>query len=149
MDDQPTSKPDLGVLADRAVSLSAELNGLQFTCGHESTATDILTVSKELILLSDELSGLEKAVDCHVEQYTTVFHQDLAEILVHLHGILDDVFDCATAMRKSDSPELSAVGWLHKKRYVNKLQKHLAASKTTLTVMRTVIRHGKDYGTQK
>ncbi|KAK5056063.1 hypothetical protein LTR84_012614 [Exophiala bonariae] len=148
MDHQTTPKPDLGLLAERAGSLSAELNGLQLTCGHESTAEDIQAVSKELILLSDELSGLEKAVNRHGEQYTTAFHQDLAEILAHLHGILDDVFDCATAMRKSDRPDLNAIGWLHKKRYVNKLQKHLAASKTTLTVMRTVIRHGKAYGTQ-
>lgn len=149
MEYQTIPNPDLGLLAKRAGSLSAELNGLQLTCGHETTAEDIQAVSKELVLLSDEISNLEKAVNYHAEQYTTAFHEDLAEILTHLHGILDDVFDCATAMRKSDRPDLNAIGWLHKKRYVNKLQKHLAASKTTLTVMRTVIRHGKDYGTQK
>jgi hypothetical protein len=149
MDDRVIAKLDLAGLANRATSLSAELNGLQLTSGHESTSADILAVSKELILLADELSTLEQAVMFNGDQYTSAFHQDLSEILTHLHGILDDVFDCAKAMRKTDSPGLTAVGWLHKKRYVNKLQKHLAANKTTLTVMRTVIRHGKDYGTQK
>lgn len=149
MDDQVITKLDLAGLAHRATSLSAELNGLQLTCGHESTSADILAVSKELILLADELSSLDQAVISNRDQYTSAFYQDLSEILTHLDGILDDVSDCAQAMSKTDSPGLNAVGWLHKKRYVNKLQKHLSANKTTLTVMRTVIRHGKDYGTQK
>lgn len=147
MEDQSTTKPDLADLATLATNLSAELNGLQLTCGHESTATDIQAVSKELILLADEISSLDQALNANGDQYTSAFYQDLAEIVTHLHGIFDDVFDCAKAMRKTDSPGVNAVGWLHKKRYVHKLQKHLAANKTTLTVMRTVIRHGKDYGT--
>jgi hypothetical protein len=52
-------------------------------------------------------------------------------------------------MQKADGPNGSAVGWLHKKRYVGKLQKHLKANKTTLIVMRTVLHHGKEYGMQK
>ncbi|KEF59771.1 uncharacterized protein A1O9_04619 [Exophiala aquamarina CBS 119918] len=148
MDDQPIVSPDLASLAALATSLSAELNGLQLTCGHESTAMDIQAVSKELILLADELSSLDQALRTNADQYTSAFYEDLAEIVTHLRQIFDDVFDCAKAMRKSDTPDVNAVGWLHKKRHVHKLQKHLAANKTTLTVMRTVIRHGKDYGTQ-
>jgi len=142
------AKTDLAVLATLATNLSAELNGLQLECGHESTATDIQAVSKELILLADELFSLDQALSSNGARYTSAFYDDLAEIATHLHQIFDDVFDCAKAMRKTDGPDVNAVGWLHKKRYVHKLQKHLAANKTTLTVMRTVIRHGKDYGTQ-
>lgn len=139
----------LSASATEAVHLSAQLNSLQLTCGHESTSQDISKVAQELLLLSDELYVLDKDVGSNQDQYTTAFHQDLAEILLHLQGIFEDISDCCLAMRKADNPSLGAVTWLHKKRYVNKLQKHLAANKTTLVVMRTVLHHGKDYGKQK
>lgn len=139
----------LSASASEAVHLSAQLNSLQLTCGHESTSQDISKVAQELLLLSDELYVLDKDLGSNQDQYTTAFHQDLAEILLHLQGIFEDISDCCLAMRKADNPSLGAVTWLHKKRHVNKLQKHLAANKTTLVVMRTVLHHGKDYGKQK
>lgn len=140
---------DLDRLAHSAMALSALLNGLQLTCGHDSTSAEISQAARELTLLADELSDLDKAISTNEAQYTSAFHEDLSEIHNHLDSIFEDISDCCIAMQKADGPNVTAVGWLHKKRYVHKLQKHLAANKTTLLVMQTVIRHGKDYGTHK
>ena len=63
--------------------------------------------------------------------------------------LFDEIEECCTAMQKSDAPTTNAVAWLFKKGRTHKLQKHLEALKTTLVVMKTVLHHGKEYGTEK
>ncbi|KIW81081.1 hypothetical protein Z517_04104 [Fonsecaea pedrosoi CBS 271.37] len=138
---------DLRSLALRAQTLSSTLDTLRKHCGHESTSSDIATVIEELKLLASELHSLDSAVQANKELYTEAFGEDLGEIRAHLRGIFEDIADCCKEMQKADGPNTSAVGWLTKKRYVRKLQKHLEVNKTTLIVMRTVLHHGKEYGT--
>ncbi|OAP59976.1 hypothetical protein AYL99_04978 [Fonsecaea erecta] len=138
---------DLRSLALRAQELSVTLDQLRQQCGHESTSSDIANVIGELKLLAAELHSLDSAVTANKELYTKAFREDLGEIRAHLGGIFEDIADCCTEMQKVDGPKTSAVGWLTKKRYVRKLQRHLEANKTTLVVMRTVLHHGKEYGT--
>ena len=140
---------DLASLAVQADALSTNLNKLQQQCGHDSTSADISNAAEELQLLSNELVGLDAAVESNKELYTDAFSQDLAEIKVQLECIFEDISDCCSEMQKADGLHGSAVGWLTKKRYVQKLQKHLEANKTMLIVMRTVLHHGKAYGMQK
>ncbi|KAJ9606987.1 hypothetical protein H2200_008998 [Cladophialophora chaetospira] len=140
---------DLTGLAVQATALSANLNKLRQQCGHESTSADISNVAGELHSLSKELIDLYAAVGANKLLYTDAFNQDLAEIKAHLEGIFEDISDCCKEMQKANDLHASAVGWLTKKRYVKKLQKHLEANKTTLVVMRTVLHHGKEYGMQK
>ena len=144
------SKPtDLTSLAVQADTLSNHLNKLRQNCGHESTSTDISNAAEELRLLAIELINLATAIRANKELYTEAFGQDLAEIRTHLSGIFEDIDDCCHEMQKANGLNVSAVGWLTKKRYVKKLQKHLEANKTTLIVMRTVLHHGQEYGTYK
>ncbi|KAH0831590.1 hypothetical protein FOPE_02832 [Fonsecaea pedrosoi] len=138
---------DLRSLALRAQTLLSTLDTLRKHCGHESTSSDIATVIEELKLLASELHSLDSAVHANKELYTEAFGEDLGEIRAHLRGIFEDIADCCKEMQKADGPNTSAVGWLTKKRYVRKLQKHLEVNKTTLIVMRTVLHHGKEYGT--
>ncbi|OQU95441.1 hypothetical protein CLAIMM_01646 [Cladophialophora immunda] len=138
---------DLRNLAVRAQTLSSTLDNLRQHCGHESTSSDIATATEELKLLAAELHSLDSAVSANKELYTDAFGEDLGEIRAHLGGIFEDIADCCKEMQKADGPNTSAVGWLTKKRYVRKLQKHLEVNKTTLIVMRTVLHHGKEYGT--
>jgi len=140
---------DLRSLALRAQTLSNTLDQLRQQCGHESTSSDIATAIEELKLLAAELHSLDSAVSANRELYTKAFGEDLEEIRAHLGGIFEDIEDCCKEMQKADGPNTSAVGWLTKKRYVRKLQKHLEVNKTTLIVMRTVLHHGKEYGTYK
>ena len=142
-------KTDLESLAIQADALYINLNKLQQLCGHESVSTDISDAAVELKLLAAELSSLDAAVKPYAELYTDAFGQDLAEICAHLAGIFEDIDDCCREMQKANGLNTSAVGWLAKKRYVKKLQKHLEANKTTLIVMRTVLHHGKEYGMYK
>jgi hypothetical protein len=141
-----TPTPNLHELAVQAETLSKELNYLRFNCGHESTSTELFEVAKELVYLSSELESLNTAVHSNKSLYTDAFDQDLSEIRGHLSGIFEDIGDCCREMQKADALNASTVGWLTKKRYVRKLQKHLEANKTTLIVMRTVLFHGKEYG---
>ncbi|KIW91825.1 uncharacterized protein Z519_07795 [Cladophialophora bantiana CBS 173.52] len=134
-------------LAIQAEALSSSLNKLRLHCGHESTSLDIANATEELKLLMGELNSLDSAVKVNKELYTEAFGEDLGEIRAHLGGIFEDIADCCKEMQKADGPNTSAVGWLTKKRYVRKLQKHLEVNKTTLIVMRTVLHHGKEYGT--
>ena len=140
---------DLTSLAVQANTLSTNLDELRQQCGHDSTSTDISDAAEELQSLSKELADLDAAVEANKELYTDAFNQDLAEIKFHLEGIFEDISDCCREMQKADGLHASAVGWLTKKRYVKKLQKHLEANKTTLIVMRTVLHHGKEYGMPK
>lgn len=149
MAEQHSPTADLTHLSFQAETLSRGLNKLQRDCGHKSTSADISHVADELFLLSAELSILDEAVKANKDQYTDTFGEDLAEIAGHLDGIFEDIADCCKQMQKADGPKVNAVGWLRKKRYVGKLQKHLEANKTTLVVMRTVLHHGKEYGMQK
>jgi hypothetical protein len=139
----------LARLAIQAHALSINLNKRQQQCGHESTSTDISDAARELEILAMELTSLDDAVRANRRLYTDAFDQDLAEIQQHLGGIFEDIADCCTEMQKADGLNTSAIGWLAKKRYVKKLQKHLEANKTTLIVMRVVLHHGKEYGRHK
>ncbi|OCT51037.1 hypothetical protein CLCR_08508 [Cladophialophora carrionii] len=133
-------------LAVQAGILSESLDKQREHCGHESTSTEISHAAEELKLLAAELRGLDAAVQVNKDLYTEAFGQDLAEIHNHLRGIFEDIADCCKEMQKANGLNTSVVGWLAKKRYVKKLQKHLEANKTTLIVMRTVLHHGKEYG---
>ncbi|EXJ90533.1 hypothetical protein A1O1_03636 [Capronia coronata CBS 617.96] len=148
MEEAPDETADHHDLADHAETLCRGLRKLRHDCGHESTSIDIANVAGELMLLATELRTLDRAVNAHKEQYTQAFDEDLEEIRAHLTGIFEDIADCCREMQKADGPGKSTVGWLQKKRYVSKLQKHLEANKTALVVMRTVLHHGKVYGTQ-
>lgn len=144
-----SNEVELKDLSHRAEILSHNLNKLCNDCGHESTSTDISRVADELILLATELRNLDRAVKNAQNQYTDTFNEDLGEICHQLGSIFEDTSDCCQEMHKTDKPGTSAIGWLRKKKYVEKLQKHLEANKTTLIVMRTVFHHGKKYGLQK
>ncbi|EXJ58077.1 hypothetical protein A1O7_05501 [Cladophialophora yegresii CBS 114405] len=133
-------------LAVQADSLSDDLNEQRQHCGHDSTSTEISNAADELKLLANELQSLDAAVKANKDLYTEAFGEDLAEVQNHLGGIFEDIADCCQEMQKANGLNTSAVGWLAKKRYVKKLQKHLEANKTTLIVMRTVLHHGKEYG---
>jgi hypothetical protein len=136
-------------LAGRAAQLSTDLFTLRESCGHEETVNDITNIAGELALLSTTLWRLHEAMVADSQAYTSVFDDDLKEITSELTLLFDEIEECCTEMQKSDTPSTTAVGWFFKKGRVSRLQKHLAALKTTIVVMRTVLYHGKDYGTMK
>lgn len=134
-------------LAGQSAELSTDLLCVQERCGHESTSSDISSISSELTLLSTTLWRLYEAMVADIDNYTASFNLDLAEILRELRMVFEEISDCCTALERADTP-MSTVVWLFKKSKVHHLQKHLAALKTTLLVMRTVLWHGKEYGAQ-
>ena len=140
---------NLARLAIQAQALSDNLNKLHRQCGHDSTSTDIADAAAELQTLATALTNLDLAVKAHEERYTDAFAQDVAEVQDSLGGIFEDIEDCCVEMQKANSLNGSAVGWLTKRRYVKKLQKHLEANKTTVIIMHTVISDSKEYGAQK
>jgi hypothetical protein len=136
-------------LAGLAADLSTTLCSLQEKCSHETTATDISNIATELALLSQTLWRLHEAMAADSRQYTESFNEDLSEITKELHMIFEEITDCCEELQQADGAKAGAVAWMFKKGRVHKLQKHLAALKSTLVVMRTVLWHGKDYGTYK
>ena len=135
-------------LGSRAADISTALYSIQDDCGDESNS-DIVSVATELTLLSTTLWRLHEAMIAEPASYTESFNQDLAEIANELKMVFDEIDECYTELRRMDKRSHNSVVWLFKKRRAHHLQKHLEALKTTLTVMRTVLWHGKDYGTQK
>ncbi|KAK4940557.1 hypothetical protein LTR10_019316 [Elasticomyces elasticus] len=133
-------KLELIDLSHRAEILAKNLKSLSGDCGHDKASVDISHAADELSLLSTVLSDLVQAVNAAKDQYTQTFNQDLGEICHQLESIFEDVEDCCREMHKT------AVGWLRKRKYVEKLHKHMEASIRTLIVMRTVLLHGKSYG---
>jgi hypothetical protein len=136
-------------LAGRAAQLSTGLYTLRESCGHEETSNDIANIAGELALLSTTLWRLHESMAADSRAYTSAFDDDLKEITSELTLLFDEIEECCTEMHKSDAPNTTAVGWFFKRGRVSRLQKHLAALKTTLVVMRTVLYHGKDYGAMK
>lgn len=136
-------------LAGRAAEILTDLSTIQDACGHDNTSSDISAVSQELTLLSTTLWRLQQAMIAHPTSYTDAFNQDLAEIIKELKIVLGEVLECCEALQKADDGSTNAVVWLFKKNRVYHLQKHLAALKSTLMVMRIVLWHGKEYGVQK
>jgi hypothetical protein len=134
-------------LAGRAAELSMDLSCIQERCGHGSTSSDISSIASELNLLSTTLWRLHEAMVADVDSYTASFNEDLAEILGELKMVFEEISECCTALQKADTPTHTVV-WLFKKGKVHHLQKHLAALKTTLLVMRTVLWHGREYVVQ-
>ena len=133
-------------LASRSAELSNDLYSVQDSCAHETSTLDISAIAAELALLSTTLWRLHEAIADDPAQYTQSFNQDLAEIIKELKMVFEEIADCSTELQKADSKDNSKVGWLFKKNKAHVLQKHLAALKTTLLVMRTVLWHGREYG---
>lgn len=131
----------------QAARLSTEINVLSESCAHEAVSTDITNISGELHLLSTTLARLQESVKDEALVYTDAFHVDLKEIIDELTLVYEEIEECCVQLQQSDS-SLKGAAWFFKKGRATKLQKHLEALKTTIVVMRTVLHHGKDYGTQ-
>ena len=144
MADKPVTSATV-TLAGWAAELAIGLSSLPECCGHDSTSSDIQSIASELTFLSTTLWRLHEAMLADSESYTASFNQDLAEILEELKTVFEEISECCSELQKADKPT-SVVVWLFKKSKVHHLQKHLAALKTTLLVMRTVLYHGKDHG---
>lgn len=136
-------------LAGLAADLSTTLCSLQEMCGHETSSTDISNIATELALLSQTLWRLHEAMTSDTKQYTESFDQDLSEITTELRMVFEEITDCCEELQQADAENAGAVAWIFKKARAHKLQKHLAALKSTLVVMRTVLWHGRDYGKYK
>jgi len=135
-------------LANQAATLSSELYTLQEKCQHETTANEISTIADELTRLSTTLWHLHDAITADPSQYTEAFNEDLQEITTELAAVFEEISECCKGLQLADS-NVSAVYWFFKKGRVARLIKHLEALKGTLVVMRTVLWHGKDYGTHR
>lgn len=135
-------------LAGQAASLSSELYAVQEKCQHETTAGEISTIADELARLSTTLWHLNNAINADPTQYTDAFNEDLKEITTELTSVFEEISECCAGLQLADS-NVSTVSWFFKKGRVTRLLKHLEALKGTLVVMRTVLWHGKDYGTHK
>lgn len=135
-------------LAGQAATLSGELYALQEQCKHESTTEEISSVADELARLSTTLWTLSNAITASPDQYTDAFNQDLAEIVAELAAVFEEISDCCNDLQSADSTT-SSVPWFFKQGRVARLVKHLDALKGTLMIMRTVLFHGKDYGTHR
>lgn len=136
-------------LSGRAAGLCSQLYNIQTACGHDSTSSDIEAVANEIAMLSTTLWRLNEAMVQSPFNYTELFNQDLDEILKELKLVFEDISECCIELQKKDAGPTNAVVWLFKKGRVHHLQKHLEALKTTMVVMRTVLFHGKEYGTHK
>ncbi len=145
MADLPFARTTIG-LAGRAADLSSELSAVQQRCGHIST--DVQIVANEIAMLAATLWRLNEAMMDDPKRYTESFNQDLAEIALELKIVFEEISECCEELQKADPTSGNAISWLFKKSKVHHLQKHLEALKTTLVVMRTVLHHGKEYGTQ-
>lgn len=136
-------------LAGRCERISTELQSMRPKLGHKSTTAEYSAIASELSHLSTTLSELHEAMAADIEQYTESFKQDLQEIISELNLIVDEVADCCSQLQRVDNVDNGAVAWLFKKGKAQRLINHLRALKATLIVMRTVLWHGKSYGTQK
>lgn len=135
-------------LADDAALLSTRLSTLRANCHHQKITAEILTISDELAKLSSTLWELNDAIDADPAQYTNAFNEDLEEISKELRSMLEEISECCETLRLADSNS-SSVAWFFKKGRVARLLQHLEALKGTLLVMRTVLWHGKEYGTHR
>jgi hypothetical protein len=140
----PLTSTTIG-LAGRAADLSSELYAVQETIGH--TSGDVESIANEIALLAATLWRLHEAMAEDPNRYTDSFNQDLAEITAELKIVFGEISECCEELQKADPTSANVVSWLLKKPKVHHLQKHLEALKTTLVVMRTVLYHGKEYGT--
>ena len=137
---------DLIRLSEQAASLSTDLYAVQEQNQHETTAGEISSIADELSRLSTTLWQLHVAINADPAQYTEAFQEDLAEITTELTAVFEEISECCSGLAMTDS-NMSAVAWFFKKGRVSRLLKHLDALKGTLVVMRTVLWHGKSYGT--
>ena len=136
-------------LAAQASELSQRLYSLKDTCGHDETSNDIAAIADELVRLSTTLFQLHAAVKIDGSRYTKEFFDDLQEIEKELRLVSCEIAECCTELQRADpAPRATPVPWFFKKGRVSRLQKHLHALKTTLTVMKTVLQHGTEYGMQ-
>ena len=132
-------------LAERAGGLSTMLYSLKEDTVH--SGDDVALVATELMLLSATLWRLGDAFEN--ARYTESFNEDLAEILQELKMVFNEVAECGLELQKAGGGRSGLVSWFFKRGRVHYLQKHLETLKTTLVVMRTVLWHGKDYGTER
>lgn len=132
-------------LAGQAASLSTELYSLQEKCQNDTTASEISSIADELARLSTTLWKLNDTINADPAQYTDAFNEDLQEITTELSFVFEEISECCAGLVAGSN--VSAVSWFFRKGRVARLLKHLEALKGTLMVMRTVLWHGKDYGT--
>ncbi|RMD41193.1 hypothetical protein DV735_g3932, partial [Chaetothyriales sp. CBS 134920] len=137
---------DLAPLAQCAASLSRRLTTIGHQCEHVETRGGIMDIANDILRLSSTLWQLRQDVNGNKDQFTQVFEQDLDELSSELKLVCDEIAECCSEMQKMDSP--GPVPWFFKKGRVSKLQKHLAALRTTLFAMRTVLHNSKHYRLQ-
>lgn len=134
-------------LAGRAAELSNNLFLAGETANH--TGTDIESMANEISILSAVLWRLHEEIIKDLYRFTESFMEDLDEINRELAAIFEEIADVVAEMRKVDSHQQGTFKGLFKKSKLAHLQRHLEALKTTLVVMRTILQHGKEYGTQR
>lgn len=139
---------DAPKLGARAAVLATELNHLTEQVGHELITADLTNISGEMALLSTTLCRLHEAMIANESAYTAAFRQDLEEITNELYLIFEEVEECSVQLQKADPSSYNSVRWFFRKGRATRLQSHLEALKSTIIVIRTVLHHGKDYGTQ-
>ena len=130
-------------ISSRAAELSTELYAIQEAC--RNVGGSVEATATELEMLSTTLSRLAQEMQQSPHRYSEVFINDLREVLVELGLVLDEISECSLALQKADSSWRSPLRFLFKGYEVRHLEKHLAAMKTTLVVMRTVLFYGKEF----
>lgn len=137
----------LVTLAGQAADLSNNLYAVGETT--HQTGTDIENMANEIAILSAVLWRLHEEMARDLDRFTEAFMQDLGEIAQELTAIFEEVAEVARQLQKVDSQQQGAIKSFFRKSKVAYLQRHLEALKTTLVVMRTILQHGKEYGTQR
>lgn len=139
---------EIALLASNAISLSTELRTLPSKCHHEKTTAAVSAIADELAQLSSTLLSLNDATNNDPIEYTDAFQDDLKEITTELETVLAEIAECCSKLQKVDG-NVSSVAWSFKRGRVASLLQHLEALRGTSLVMRTVLWHGKDYGTHR
>ncbi|KAL9624402.1 MAG: hypothetical protein Q9160_001364 [Pyrenula sp. 1 TL-2023] len=134
-------------LASRAAELSNNLYIASENGNH--TSSDIESIANEISILSAVLWRLHEEIIKDIYRFTESFMEDLDEINRELAAIFEEVADVVGEMQKIDSQQQGTFKGLFKKSKLSHLHGHLETLKTTLIVMRTILQHGKEYGTQR
>lgn len=139
---------NLALLARDAISLSFKLKILSEHCQHENMNTETRAVADELAQLSHTIKELEDTIDEDPTRYTEAFNEDLKEIMTELTTVFLELQECCAKLDAVNN-YVSGVAWFFRKGRVARLVRHLEALRGTLLVMRTVLWHGKEYGTHQ
>lgn len=138
----------IAYLTHDASSLSIDLTALSRACHHQEMRAEIRAIAEELEQLSQTLEELNDAIDTDPNRYTDAFNEDLGETTNELITVFVELQECCTKLRTT-AFNASGVAWFFKKGRVARFLRHLEALRSTLLVMRTVLWHGKNYGTHR